>query len=170
MSILLIVMSLLAIFHLFYQSVILKTNNQLFETDMEILKHELDIFEIKNSKTLNSSEIEFLKEVKRYVKICPAIGKNFTALEFIMDMIDYKSSNSYESEVKEIRSLKVQNEPLWNYMVDTSKFLIRNMTSNASLFLFVLSPILFLVLLYSFISGKTLSIQQSVERISSKHC
>lgn len=170
MSILLLVMLLLAVFHFFYQSVVVKTNNELFDIDLNILKHEIDIFEIKNAKSLNISEYEFLKDTKQFINHCPAIGKNITAVEMILDIADYKSSKEFEGHAQRIRSLKIQNECIWKFNVEASRFILRNVTVNGSLFLFTLSPFLFLVFFYSLVSGKRLSIEQSVERISSKHC
>ncbi len=170
MSIVLILMLLLAIFHYFYQSVVVKTNNELFDADLDILKHEIDIFEIKNANSLNVSEKEFLQDTKEFIKHCPGIGKKVTAVEMIMDFAEYKSSKDFEGHAQRIRSLKVQNESIWKFNIEASRYILKNLTSNGSLFLFVLSPLLFLVLFYSLISGKKLSLEQSVERISSKHC
>lgn len=170
MSILLIVMLLLAIFHYFYQTTVVRTNNELFDADLTILQHEIDIFEIKNSKSLNISEKEFLADTKSFVNNCPNIGKQVTAVEMIVDMAEYQTSKDFNSDVKRIRSLKIQNDKIWDFNVDASRLILRNVTSNAGLFLFALSPLLFLVLFYSLISGNKLSIEQSVERLSSKHC
>ncbi|MEG0346580.1 MAG: hypothetical protein RR605_00865 [Acinetobacter sp.] len=170
MSILLIVLFLLAIFHFFYQAVVVKTNNELFDIDLTILKHEMDVFEIKNLKTLNVSESEFLEDTKSFIKHCPDTGKKVTAVEMILDIAEYKSSKEFEGHAQRIRSLKIQNETIWKFNVEASRYILRNVTSNASLFLFVLSPLLFLVFFYALISGNKLSIEQSVERISSKHC
>lgn len=163
-------MLLLAIFHYFYQVVVVRTNNELFGADLDILKHEVEIFEIKNLHSLNVSEKEFLQETKEFIKHCPEIGKKVTAVEMIMDFAEFKASKEYDGHAQRIRSLKVQNESIWNFSFEASRYILKNLTSNGSLFLFVLSPLLFLVLFYSIISGKKLSIEQSVERISSKHC
>lgn len=170
MSILLLVMLLLAVFHFFYQSVVVKTNNELFDVDLSILKHEMDIFEIKNAKSLNISENEFLKDTKTFISHSPAIGKNVTVLEMILDIAAYKTSKEFDGHAQRIRSLKIQNDNIWKFNVEASRLIVRNTTVNGSLFLFTLFPLLFLIFFYSLVSGKKLSIEQSVERISSKHC
>lgn len=170
MSILLLVMLLLAVFHYFYQSVVVKTNNELFDIDLDILKHEMDIYEIKHAKELNVSENEFLSDTKTFVNHCSEIGREFTAFEMIMDMSEHKTSKELNSEFKKMRSLKIQNEKIWDFNVAASMLIFRNISTNAGVFLFALSPLLFLVLIYSMISGKKLLIEQSLERISSKLC
>ncbi|MBD8008759.1 hypothetical protein [Acinetobacter pecorum] len=170
MSILLVVMLLLAIFHYFYQTVVVKTNNDLYDADLDILNHELEIFEIKNAKSLNASEKEFLANTKAFVGHCPEIGKEVTVVEMIMDMADYKTSKDYEGSAQRMRALQIQNDKIWKINVEASRAMLKNMTLNAGIFLFVLSPLLVLILFYSFISGRKLSLEQSVERISSKHC
>lgn len=170
MSILLVVMLLLAIIHYFYQTVVVRTNNDLYETDLKILNHEIEIFEIKNSMSLNASEQEFLVGTKAFVSHCPQIGKEITAVEMIIDMAEYKTSKDYKDNAKKMRSLRIQNDTIWKFNVEASRAMLKNATLNAGIFLFTLSPVLFLVLFYSFISGNKLSLEQSVERISSKHC
>lgn len=170
MSILLLVMFLLAALHLFYQSIVVKTNNEIFDIDLDILKHEIDIFEISKSKKLNISEREFLEDTKSFINHCPDIGKNITAVEMILDIAEYKSSKAFEGHAHRIRSLKIQNEGIWKFNVEAATYILRNTTVNGGLFLFILSPLLFLIFFYSVVSGNRLSIEQSVERISSKHC
>jgi len=170
MSILLIVLAVLAIIHFFYQSVILRTSNELFENDILLLQHEVEIFEIKNANSLNVSEKEFLEETKNFIEVCPLLGKNVTAVEMIYDLANFKVSKEYEGHGKRVRSLKVLNETIWEANVQASRYMVRNITSNASLLLFACSPFLFLVFLYSIVSGNKLSLEQSLERISSKHC
>jgi len=170
MSILLVIMLLLAMFHYFYQAVVVKTNNDLYETDLDILNHELEIFEIKNAKSLNTSEKEFLDNTKAFVSHCPEIGKEVTVVEMMMDMAEYKTSKDYEGGAQRMRALQIQNDKIWKINVEASRAMLKNMTLNAGIFLFVLSPLLVLILFYSFISGRKLSLEQSVERISSKHC
>ncbi|MCO8058047.1 hypothetical protein [Acinetobacter towneri] len=170
MSILLVVMLILATIHYFYQFTVVKTNNELFDADLAILQHEIDIFEIKNSASLNASETEFLAETKNFVKDSSAINKHITFVEMVMDIVSYQSSNSYKDGAARIRSLKIQNGKIWNYNVEASRHMVRNAASNAGLFLFGCSPVLFLVVFYSLISGNKLSFEQSVERLTSKHC
>ena len=166
-----LILFLLAIIHLFYQGVILKTNNELFEADMDLLKHEFDIYAIKQNGVFNVSEKEYIEHTHEFIKDCKWMGRNLTAVEMILSFADFQSSKEFDSGVSKNRSLRAMNSKIWDFNVNSGRLMARNVTSNGSLMLFVLSPFLFLVLLYSIISGRKLrTIDQNVERLSTKHC
>ncbi|WDZ50175.1 hypothetical protein LF296_12680 [Acinetobacter vivianii] len=171
MSILLLVLFLLAIIHLFYQGVILKTNNELFEADMDLLKHEFDIYTLKQNEIFNGSEKEYIAHTQEFINDCKVMGRRLTAVEMILSFADFQSSKEFDSGVSKSRSLKAMNSKIWDFNVSSGRLMARNVTSNGSLMLFVLSPFLFLVLLYTIISGRKLrTIDQNLERLSTRHC
>lgn len=169
MSILLLVMSLLALFHFFYQSVIVKTNFGLYENDLRLKQHKLEIYEIRKQNNLNQSEREFLEETKEVLHAYHYIPRELTVIDLIRDISSRNQTERKES-LQKTRMRKLSSDELFNIYASASKDMIRCLASNGSVFLFFLSPIIFLVMLYGIIAGKPISLEDQLEKMSSKHC
>lgn len=170
MSILLLTMSLLAVFYWFYQSVIVQTNLGLYETDLNLRKHELDIYEIKKQYSMTASEREHLEETKELYEIYKILPKEVTFLESICAAPE-KDSVAHNNFVQAMRERKIASPELHKSTVTMSLDLMKTLGLNASIFLILLSPLIILAMLYLVVAGKKLSLEKQIEKvIASKHC
>lgn len=169
MSLFLLVMSLLALFHLFYQSVIVKTNFELYENDLRLREHELDIYEIKKQRSINESEQVYFDDTREFLKDCKYVPNEYTILHLIIDSAKRDKLESDEI-IKSQRLRRLASEELWEINIKTTRDIIKVMMFNGSFFLFLLSPLIMLVMLYGIVAGKKISIDQKIQRMSSRHC
>lgn len=64
MSILIIILTILAIFHLFYQSVIVKTNHMLLQDDLEFERLLSEVYLSENKANLAPVELKYVKNIQ----------------------------------------------------------------------------------------------------------
>lgn len=169
MSIVLLVLTLLTGFFYFFQSVIVRYNNELVENDIAMLKHRANFYEALNANEINQSVKQHLKATRDYLEVCNRINGRITLLDFMM--VDAKISSSELEEARaEKRELATLSPELMEIEKAVSIQMFRTLVINASILLFVFSPIMILAIIYRFLSGRNIPIEESTEKLYLKHC
>ncbi|WP_151815078.1 hypothetical protein [Acinetobacter soli] len=169
MSIVLLVLTLLTAFFYFFQSVIVRYNNELVENDITMLKHRTAFYEAVSIDEINESVKQHLKASRAYLDVCKRINGRITLLEFLL--VDAKISSSELEEARaEKRELASLSPELMEIEKAVSIHMFRTLVINASVLLFIFSPIMILAIIYRFLSGRNIPIEESTEKLYLKHC
>lgn len=169
MSIILLVLFLLTAFVYFFQSVIVKYNNELVGNDITMLKHKIALYEAIKAKEINESTVAHLKSTKEYLEICGRINGRITLLDFMM--VDAKiSSAELEKSRVEKRELAILSPELTEIDKAVSIQMFKTLVINASILLLIFSPVMFLIVVYRFLSGRNVPIEESTEKLYLKYC
>lgn len=169
MSILLLILFLISAFVYFHQAVIVRSNNELSLHDLNMLQHKIDIYELINKGSTNQSIPKNIEETREYLEACKRLTGKVTFIDFALEEA-HTSASEIEDFAKERRFMEISSPELTNINRTASIQLFRTVVANASLFLVVISPLIFLMLLYRFISGGSISVEKFAEKLTTKNC
>ncbi|HCA5034099.1 TPA: hypothetical protein MW175_000202 [Acinetobacter baumannii] len=167
MSIVLTVLVILAIFHFFYQNVVVKTNQQLLQDDLEYEKLLLEVYLKENQNKLVPIELEFVKELNENYGHLSEVIKDANVLDYILFVVN-RDENSPKRKPK--IDISLVRKELQEFQNSSLHVLVRAMFVNSFLFLLLLSPLLILFKFVGTILNKPILKLDNLNEFSEKHC
>ena len=167
MSILLTILMVLAAFHLFYQSTVLKANHQLLQDELEFQQLMLDVYLKREKSNLAPIEVEFVEEFKSHQIHFADVVKETNLLDYLIYSV--KESNRKSTPRKKIDSNLVRKD-LQELERGAMDVLVRSMIVNSFLFMLLLSPLIMLLKFIAIIQNKKFDLEAKLHDFSGKYC
>lgn len=167
MSIVLTILVVLAIFHFFYQNVVVVANQQLLQDDLDYEKLRLEVYLKENRERLAPIELEFVKELQENQEHLTEVIKEANVLDYIIFVVNRDENSPKRSLKIDISLVRKELQEFQNRSMDV---IVRAMFVNSFLFLLLLSPIIILFKFVGTILNKPIIKLDNLNEFSEKHC
>lgn len=167
MSVLLTILMVLAAFHLFYQSTVVKANHQLLQDELKYQQLMLEVFLKREKENLATIEVEFVEEFKAHQVHFADIVKEANLLDYLIHAV--KEARKKSTPRKRIDSNLVRKD-LQELERGAMDVLVRSMIVNSFLFMLLLSPLIMLLKFIAIIQNKKFDLEAKLHDFSGNYC
>ena len=167
MSVLLTILMVLAAFHLFYQSTVVKANHQLLQDELKYQQLMLEVFLKREKENLATIEVEFVEEFKAHQVHFADIVKEANLLDYFIHAV--KEARKKSTPRKRIDSNLVRKD-LQELERGAMDVLVRSMIVNSFLFMLLLSPLIMLLKFIAIIQNKKFDLEAKLHDFSGNYC
>ena len=167
MSVLLTILMVLAAFHLFYQSTVVKANHQLLQDELKYQQLMLEVFLKREKENLATIEVEFVEEFKVHQVHFADIVKEANLLDYLIHAV--KEARKKSTPRKRIDSNLVRKD-LQELERGAMDVLVRSMIVNSFLFMLLLSPLIMLLKFIAIIQNKKFDLEAKLHDFSGNYC
>ena len=167
MSVLLTILMVLAAFHLFYQSTVVKANHQLLQDELKYQQLMLEVYLKREKENLATIEVEFVEEFKAHQVHFADIVKEANLLDYLIHAV--KEARKKSTPRKRIDSNLVRKD-LQELERGAMDVLVRSMIVNSFLFMLLLSPLIMLLKFIAIIQNKKFDLEAKLHDFSDNYC
>ncbi|EOH6012483.1 TPA: hypothetical protein ACSE9U_003686 [Acinetobacter baumannii] len=169
MSILIIILTILAIFHLFYQSVIVKTNHMLLQDDLEFERLLSEVYLRENKANLAPVELKYVKNIQDDFEHLKYVVTEANLLEYLLFIREEMKANNGKETILETNDRDFVRKEIIEIENRGIRVVLRSIFTNSFLFMLLTSPVIIIVKFIATLLDKKITLDK-VEKFSTKHC
>lgn len=169
MSILIIILTMLAVFHLFYQSVIVKSNHMLLQDDLEFERLLSEVYLRENKSKLAPVEVKYLKNTQEDFEHLKYVVTEANLLEYLLFSYNEMKADNGKENIQDPDDREFVRKEIIEIENRGIRVVLRSIFTNSFLFMLLTSPVIIIVKFIATLLDKKITLDK-VEKFSTKHC